>query len=225
MDSVREMSPQTCKTAGWIAIISGILLWILNIFTFLNQSVAVFFSFKYELLSIVQVILIIYALWRFRGLLNGNFQFHNADGLINGLIFLYAAMIVLQLAGYFFFRYLMPDAADWAQLFQQIGANIQLSAGTCSLISSLFSILIVIAVLVAIAANIVWIVFALRILRLQDDLRGMLRPFAVTTIVARSLCLTIILLPIGELALSICFIMLGMTFLRMASPPAQVDFV
>jgi putative transcriptional regulator len=59
MDSVREMSPQTCKTAGWIAIISGILLWILNIFTFINQSVAVFFSFKYELLSIVQVILLI----------------------------------------------------------------------------------------------------------------------------------------------------------------------
>jgi hypothetical protein len=178
-----------------------------------NGSISVFFSFKYELLSIVQIVIIIYALWRFRGLLNGNFQFHNADGLINGLIFLYAAMVVLQLAGYVLFRYLMPDAADWGQLLQQIRSN------------SLSIILIGMIVLVWIAASIFWIVFALRILRLQDNLRGMLRPFAITTIVARSLCLTLILLPIGELALSVCFIMFGMIFLRMANPPAQVDFV
>jgi hypothetical protein len=97
----------------------------------------------------------LYALWLFRGLLNGNIQFHNADGLINGLIFLYAAMVVLQLAGYVLFRYLMPDAADWGQILQQIRSN------------SLSIILIGMIVLVWIAASIFWIVFALRIIRLR----------------------------------------------------------
>lgn len=213
MDSVREMSPQTYKTAGWIAIISGILMWLLNVFMLLNRSISALLSFKYELLSIVQIILIIYALWRFRSLFNVNFQFHNADGLINGLIFLHAAMIVLQLARDVLFSYLMPDVADWGQFLQQILSN------------PLSIILIGMDLLVEIAASIVWIVFALRILRLQDDLRGMLRPFAITTVVANALCLTIVLVPFGELLLSVCFIMLGIIFLRMANPPAQVDFV
>jgi hypothetical protein len=213
MDSVREMSPQAYKTAGWIAIISGILMWLLNVFMLLNRSISALLSFKYELLSIVQIILIIYALWRFRSLLNINFQFHNADGLINGLIFLHATMIVLLLVRGVLFKYLMPDVADWGQLLQQILSN------------PLSIILIGMDLLVEIAASIVWIVFALRILRLQDDLRGMLRPFAITTVVANALCLTIVLVPFGELLLSVCFIMLGIIFLRMANPPAQVDFV
>jgi hypothetical protein len=212
MDNVQEINPQIYKTAGWIAIIAGVLMWLLIVFTFFDPSVRTVFSFKFESLLIVQILFTIYPLWRFRGLLNDNFQFHNVDGLISGLAITYAALIIVELA-IVILNFSMGDAAGSSQLppSPPFIAYIVGVGGVRGLVS--------------IVASIVWIVFALRILRLPDDLRGMLRPFAITTIVANALCLTIILAPFGTLVHSVCFIMLGMIFLRMANPPAQVDFV
>ena len=185
MDNVREMSPQTCNRAGWIAIIAGILMWLLIVFRFFDPSVRTIFSFKFESLLIVQFLFTIYPLWRFRGLLNDNFQFHNVDGPISGLAIAYAALIIVELA-IVIINFSMGDAASSSQLLPSppFIAYIEGVQGLRGLVS--------------IVASIVWIVFAVRLLRLQDDLRGMLRPFAITTIVANALCLTIILLRLGR---------------------------
>jgi hypothetical protein len=212
MDNVQEINPQIYKKAGWIAIIAGILMWLLIVFRFFGPSVGTIFSFKFESLLIVQILFTIYPLWRFRGLLNDNFEFHNADGLISGLAITYAALIIAELT-IVILNFSMGDAARSSQFLP-----------SPPIIAYIEGVQVVRG-LVSIVASIVWIVFALRILRLPDDLRGMLRPFAITAIVANALCLTIILAPFGTLVHSVCIIILGMIFLRMANPPAQVDFV
>jgi hypothetical protein len=212
MYDVQEMNPQYYRTAGCLAIIAAILMFPLGILAFLGSPISPigrFFQFTYTFLQIVQSLCIIYPLWCFRGLLHDNFQFHNVDGLITGLIIVNAAMAGVELVARIIFTLFIREVSGFPQVLFSPPSLVYLSA----------------SILVASAASIVWIVFAVRLLRLQDDLRGMLRPFAITSIVAHALCLTIILGLFGVLLLPVCFIMLGMIFFRMANPPAQVDFV
>jgi hypothetical protein len=212
MYDVQEINPQTYRMAGWLAIIAGILFMPLGVLAILgipNSPIGHFFQFTYTSLQIVQSVCILYALCCFRGLLHDNFQFHNVDGLITSLIIINAAMAGVELFSRVIFTFFAREASSFPQILSSPFSLIYFGA----------------SILVTIAAAIVWLVFAVRLLRLQDDLRGMLRPFAITTIVAHALCLTLILAPLGVLLLPVSFIMLGMIFLRMADPPPQVDFV
>jgi hypothetical protein len=72
---------------------------------------------------------------------------------------------------------------------------------------------------------VVGIVFAVRLLRLRDDLGGLLRPFAYTTIAACICYVTILLAPIGGLVDAGATVILGLIFLRLAKGLPQVEFV
>jgi hypothetical protein len=212
MYDVQEMNPQTYRMAGWLAIIAGILMLPIMVLTILgipNSPIGHFFRLMNTSLQIVQYVCIIYALCGFRSLLHDNFQFYNVDGLITSLIIINAAMAGVELFARVIFTFFIREASDFPQI-----------------LSSPFSLIYwAVSILVAIAAGIGWLVFAVRLLRLQDDLRGMLRPFAITSIVANALCLTLVLAPLGVLLIPVSFMMLGMIFFRMGNPPPQVDFV
>jgi hypothetical protein len=215
MYDVQEINPQTYRMAGWLAIIAGIAgilfmpLGVLAILGTPNSPIGHFFQLAYTSLQIIQSVCIIYALCCFRGLLHNNFQFHNIDSLITSLIIINAAMAGVELFARVIFTFFVREVSGFPQI----------------LFSPPSLIYFGVSVLIAIAACIVWLVFAVRLLRLQDDLRGMLRPFAITSIVANALCISLILAPLGVFLLPVSFIMLGMIFFRMADPPAQVDFV
>jgi hypothetical protein len=212
MCDVQEINPQSYRVAGWLAIIAGILMLPLGASALLgsqNSPIGRFFQLMSTFLQIVQSGCLIYALGRFRSLLHDNFQFHNVDGLITGLIILNAAMAGVELFARVVFTFFVHEAKGFEQIMSSPPSLIYWGS----------------SFLVAIAVGIVWLILAIQILRLQDDLRGMLRPFAITSIVAHALCLTLILAPLGVLLLPVAFIMFGMIFLRMANPPAHVDFV
>lgn len=62
--------------------------------------------------------------------------------------------------------------------------------------------------------GIIYIVFAIRLLRLSDDLFGLLRPFSYTSI-ASGLCFTtVILIPLGLILGAVADVILGMIFFK-----------
>lgn len=72
----------------------------------------------------------------------------------------------------------------------------------------------VLSVVALIPFGIVFIVFAIRILRLSDNLFGLLKPFSYTSI-ASGLCFaTIVLIPLGLIASVAADIILGIIFFR-----------
>jgi hypothetical protein len=212
MYDVQETNPQNYRTAGCLVIIAGILMLPLIVFSILGNPtspIGRFFQLTFTFLQVVQSVCIIYSLWCFRGLLHDNFQFHNVDGLITGLIIINGALAGVEMVARILFTFFIHEASGFPQILYS----------PPTLIYNLASILVLLV------NCIFWLVFAVRLLQLQDDLRGMLRPFAITNIVANALCLSLILAPLGVLLSAVCFIMLGIIFFRMANPPAQVDFV
>lgn len=67
-----------------------------------------------------------------------------------------------------------------------------------------------------VALGAIFIVFAIKLLRLQDNLYGMLKPFSYLSIATGICFATIILLPLGLLTSIVSDILLGMIFFRVA---------
>ena len=80
-------------------------------------------------------------------------------------------------------------------------------------------------ILIGIPLSVVGIVFAVRLLRLQDDLCGLLKPFAYTTIAACICYVTVILAPIGGLVDAAATVILGLIFFKAARGLPKVEFV
>jgi hypothetical protein len=64
--------------------------------------------------------------------------------------------------------------------------------------------------------GVIFIVFAIKLLRLQDNLYGMLKPFSYLSIATGVCFATIVLLPLGLLTSIVTDILLGMIFFRVA---------
>jgi hypothetical protein len=80
-------------------------------------------------------------------------------------------------------------------------------------------------VLCGVVTGILSIVFAVKLLRLQDDLFGLLKPYAYATM-ASAVCLaTVILAPVGMLVDAAATVMLGVIFLRAARGLPAPEFV
>jgi len=86
--------------------------------------------------------------------------------------------------------------------------------GTLS--SALKSFSGIVSLVLIIPSGIVFIVFAIKMLRLPDNLYGLLKPFAYTTIATGFFTATIILIPIALFSSAVADIILGIIFFRAA---------
>jgi len=192
--------------AGWLAIAAAVLTFPLLILGFLVQpqwpKVAFPLLFVYVPVAVVQTGFALFALFWFRRLLNNRFHFHDTDALIVTIII---GSIVLSAFGL---------AAKIVVLFVPKSAQLAVALATLGPV-----------ILLGLPLAIVSIIFAVKLLRLQDDLSGMLRPFAYTTIAAGACFVTIILAPFGYFVDAVANVMLGMIFLRTLKAPAPVEFV
>lgn len=96
-----------------------------------------------------------------------------------------------------------------------VGCNLaSMAIGLVGLSASFEMVMAVAALVVLLIYSVINLGFAARILKLKDDLFGLLRPFAYLTIAASVLALTVILAPLGLLASTGALIVMGMIFLR-----------
>jgi hypothetical protein len=173
---------------GWLSIISGILL-----IPEIGLAVALgFVSFDIYAfvtpLHVFNLAIATFVLIMFRGLLNHQFNFHRADILITLLIiFNIISFIIgiLELAIYT--RELHLDAEPLLSIVDKV---------------------------LYIPFGLLTIMFGVVLLRLNDDLFGLLRPYVFATIGSGVCGATLILAPVGKLAAVAAYVTLGMIFLR-----------
>ena len=155
-------------------------LIVVNFFIGLKQNIAL--DFVAVILNSLFMLIAIYILLTFKGLLNSYFSFYNVDTII--------AMLI------------------WALVFLA-GANIvplflpeyKVNIGIFTLIFTLL-------------CGILNIMLGVKLLKLKEDLFGLLKPFSYLTIAAGILCVTIVLLPLYMIAEVISSILLAIIFFR-----------
>jgi hypothetical protein len=186
MDKTEAVS-QSYTLAGWLAIISAILL-------IPEVGLAVILDFvKSDLeviilpIHIANLIIGIFVLYTFRRLLNREFNFHNTDVIITVMILINVVSFVIGF---------IELGNSMFGLDLAVEQDLSLAIG------------------VLLINSIVTIVFGVMLLKLKDDLFGLLQPYAYTTIVSGVCGATILLAPLGLLAAVIALVMLGMIFLR-----------
>jgi hypothetical protein len=198
-----KMDERQYSMAGWLAIAGAVMVlpaFALGIVLHPKMPTLSPLLLVYIPLVIVQTGFTLYALYRLRGLLNDRYRFHDVDHLIVAIILGSAALVMVGLLG-----------------------KIGFTLGILPSISVIAFFALI--VMIGIPLSIVGIVFAVRLLRLQDDLYGLLKPFAYTTIAACVLYATILLAPLGGLVDAACTLMLGVILLRAARGAPEVEFV
>ena len=132
-------------------------------------------------------------------MLNERFGFHAVDTLIVVIIIGVAALVGFVLTG-----------------------KVLIALG---LIPQTAGVLFIVGIgLIGLPLNVLNIVFAVRLLGMQGDMYGLLKPYAYATIGAAICFATLILAPIGMLIGAGAGVVLGIAFLR-AGRPAEVEFV
>jgi hypothetical protein len=175
--------------AGWLAIAQSILLvpeiGLAILLEYLLGSSPVF-TMALAPIHIVSLAVGIYVLYMFRDLLGKRFEFHQTDNLLLTLIWANVVFLVLGGLGLFL-----------GLLFGATGGLID-----------------VISLVLFVPYNIIVIVFGIKLLRLENDLFGLLKPLVFTTIASGVCGVTIILAPLGLLAHIASLVILGVIFLR-----------
>jgi hypothetical protein len=131
----------------------------------------------------------IYVLFMFRQLLNERHSFHNVDKLINALIFCYAAAPLIGAAG------LVLDPQ----------------------LSSMNALTIIYGIYVL--SGLISIVYAIRLLKLESNLSGLLKPYVYSTIASGVCGATLVLGGFGSVIFMVSLILLGMILIRAESEP------
>ena len=174
--------------AGWLAIVSAVLFMPELILAVLAEFFTPGLKIIVIPIHIVNLVIDIYILYMFRKLLNQLFDFHSVDVLINILIVVNIVFFSIGLV--------------------EMIASLMHSGGRMS-----DDISIIIAVLF-VPFSIITVVFGAVLLKMKDDLFGLLKPFAYTTIFSGVCGATIILSPLAMLAAIAALVMQGMIFLR-----------
>ncbi|HEY6839185.1 MAG TPA: hypothetical protein VI389_10615 [Geobacteraceae bacterium] len=127
------------------------------------------------------------------------------------LIFLMTTLRILLRQG---FAYRRADAP----IVLLVTANVAsaLMGGTAILFPEAGRFLDIAGLALVVATGAVQILFGVRLLRLPDNLRGMLRPFCYLNIATGVLLTTVLLLPVGVVTSAIADVMLGTIFLQAA---------
>jgi len=175
--------------AGWLSILQAVIILPkvgVDLFVeYLTPSgygiLQLFIGF-----DVVSKLLGIYVLFMFRRLLNERHSFHNADKLINALIYCYAAFALI-----------------WAL---DLVLNPQ------------FSVLFALPI-IYVLSSLISIVYAIRLLKLESNLSGLLKPYVYTTIAGGVFGVTIVLGEYGRPIFMVSLILLGMILIRAESEP------
>lgn len=191
-----KMNSKKYKTAGWLSIANAVLtvptIALGFLFVYVARSSLVV-NVLQILLSILFCALGVYILYVFKDLLNTRYQFHSADNLILALIWINIIFMITGLP-----KYIIPE-----------GGIVKLT-------------LDIIGVILFYLMGIVTVIFGTRLLKLKDDLFGLLKPFAYMQIVSGVCIMSILLLPFGLLAAVTAYIIQGIIFLRAAE---DMEFV
>jgi len=175
--------------AGWLAIAQAVLIFpeigVAVLAEYLLGSSPVI-KMALAPIHVVSMVVGIYVLYMFRDLLGKRFEFHRTDNL---LLILIGANVVFIILGV-------------------LGLVLGLLFGA---IEGLFDVL---SLVLFVPYNIIVIAFGIRLLKLEDDLFGLLKPLVFMTIASGVLGATIILAPLGLLAHIASLVIVGMVFLR-----------
>ena len=184
-------------TAGWLSIISAVLSVPLMVLTFIQivkRSIGHVLMPIGILLLIVVVGLSLYAIYKFKKMLNQQHNFHHVDTLI---VIMIVGSILITMER-ILFRILYPVA--------------------------MIPLIILLAV-TGIPLSIVGILFAVRLMELDHDLNGMLKPIAYTYMAASICFLSIILSDFGFLILIAFNVLLGIALIQADKKRPIPDFV
>ncbi len=178
--------------AGWLAILQAVILLATTGVDLFVKIMSLSGSGYIQLIigfHVVGKLLAIYVLFMFRRLLNERHNFHKADTLIYGLIFCYAAAPLIGAAG----LVLDPQLSSMNALTIIYGIYV---------LSSLISI-----------------VYAIRLLKLESNLSGLLKPYVYSTIASGVCGATLVLGGFGSVIFMVSLILLGMILIRAKSEP------
>ena len=192
--------------AGWLAIAAAVLtlpMFGLGLFVDIigkrAPEVAPTILIPYIAVALAHTVFSLYAFLRFRTLLNRRHDFHDVDSLVTAIV---AGVILISLVG--------------------IPARVLATFDLVPLAAIL--VFLGFMVIAAVTLGVLSIIFAVRLLRLESDLNGMLKPYAYITIAA-AICFTLfITAPLGMIIDAVGNVILGRIFLK---PEAEVlpDFV
>ncbi len=183
-----EMKTNQYALAGWLAIVSAVLLFPEIGLAALSEFVSTGFDILVIPIHIANAIIGVYILLRFRQLLNQEFDFHAADNLLTTLILINVVSSIVSL--------------------------VSLSVGFLGIGVSGKDALSIVFVVLFVIYNFVTIAFGVVLIRMERDLFGMLYPFAYTSIGSGVCGATVILAPVGLLAAMAALVMQGMILLR-----------
>jgi len=175
--------------AGWLSILQAvIILPRVGVDLFVEHMTLSGYGILQLIIGfhVVSKLLGIYVLFMFRRLLNERHSFHNADKLINALIYCYAAFAFI-----------------WAvDLVLNPHFNVIFALPIISGLSGLISI-----------------IYAIRLLKLECNLSGLLKPYVYSTIAGGVFGVTVVLGEYGRPIFMVSLILLGMILIRAESEP------
>ncbi|MCP4568837.1 MAG: hypothetical protein GY841_14765 [FCB group bacterium] len=150
---------------------------------------------------------------------------HPLANILMGAIYLSNAIIGVYIL--YMFRVMLNERYDFHLV--DVLINILIAFNVLSMLNSLLGmianlemIISILTIVLMIPYGIVQIIFAVRMLKLDDDLFGLLKPFAYTMMAAGICAATIILLLPGLLVAIVNLVIMGMIFLRAKE---QVEFI
>jgi len=199
------MDAKQYNIAGWLAITAAALAppnVILSLLadTALRRSPLRFPVMLIGLLiGLVGMALAIYVLTRFRALLNERLRYHGVDTLITVIIVLVLAITGVATVGKLV---ISPDTPPLAALP-----------------------FLALMLLLTVPSGILGAIVGFRLLQLEENAYGLLRPYAILSIIEGFLFATFILAPVAMVFLAAEHVVLGMMFLRAAEGEPQTEYV
>jgi len=200
------MNNKQYKLAGWLSIAYAVLFVPSFILSALFEYITKYYP-GVAILDIVQstitLIIDVFLLLMLKKLLNVRYRFHETDHIILVLI---GFNIFLRIIGF----------AKHVSIFLGITVSFESMPG------DLIVFWVVLLATFFLLFGIAHIIFAIQILRLKDDLFGMLKPYAYATMTCGVFLASIVLSPLAMLVVVATFIIQGIIFLRSAE---DVEFV
>jgi hypothetical protein len=197
------MQKNEYSTAGWAALAAAAstpVMMAVGIALDVVSSAHPLLLATLPVVAVANTGLGVFALHRFRKLLNDRFAFHDADRLVSILIVGAFAVQAISVPG----RLLL--GSGWLPRSSALGFTIALF-------------------LVGVPLAIVSLIFAIRLRRLDGDATGYLRPYANATLAAGICLATFVLAPIGLLLNAVAQVLLGLLLLHPDPKTATPEFV
>jgi hypothetical protein len=174
--------------AGWLAIVLAVMLIPQIGLSILDELVSKKLNIFMIPVHVINALIGLFLLITFRKLLNNEFNFFKVNSLITIQIIISIAIGVIGIIG-----------ATGELLGMGKGFEVMIAMITLAFF---------------VPYNIVMIIFGVQIQKMEDDMFGLLKPFAYATIGSGICGATVLLIPIGLLFAMTALVIEGMIFLR-----------